>query len=129
MRHALLQSTLQGPIIPHAEAAAQNLEWLTARGIFSADTSMQDAVRQILSRMVTNETYSVSLINVLDRWAAWTAIGSMSIDDLLLIHSVKREFAEASLMVAAVAGLQDGSNGGLVELQKCAERWEYVLLG
>jgi hypothetical protein len=82
-----------------------------------------------MSRIVISKTYSASLANVLDRWVAWTAAGSMSIDDLVFVQSARREFAEASLVVAAVAGLQDGFNGGLIELQKCAEEWDYVLLG
>ena len=53
----------------------------------------------------------------------------MSVDDFCVINQAKDLFAQASLVIIALSGLENSSAGVLVNMQECAAKWEYVELG
>jgi hypothetical protein len=128
-RHGLVKSMLDSPITKNSEVASQALPWLKTHGHLPSTGSIDDAVKVILSRMIIEPKFSAYLVEVLDRWASWTATGKMGVKDFYFVRGSRVLFAQASLMVATLLNLIDGPAKVLLDIQDCAEKWEYIMLG
>lgn len=111
------------------ELREATLGMLRYRDHIPAMQTMEETTKTILFRMVTEQAFAKSLCQILDDWNKWAGKGEMSVKDFCIINQTKVTFAQASLVIVVLAGLENGPASELNIMQECAAKWEYVELG
>ncbi|KAK1476159.1 hypothetical protein CCUS01_05263 [Colletotrichum cuscutae] len=124
-----IENALHTPAVTVTELHEATLDWLRSRDHIPAMQTMEEATKTILFRMVTEQAFAKSLCQILDDWNKWADKGEMSVKDFCIINQIKITFAQASLVIVVLAGLENGPASELNIMQECAEKWEYVELG
>ncbi|KAK1541284.1 hypothetical protein CPAR01_07273 [Colletotrichum paranaense] len=124
-----IDKVLHTPAMTGTELREATLDWLRSRDHIPVMQTMEEATKTILFRMVTEQAFAQFLCQILDDWNTWADKGEMSVKDFCIINQIKVIFAQASLVIVVLAGLENGPASESSIMQECAEKWAYVELG
>ncbi|KAK0389961.1 hypothetical protein NLU13_3534 [Sarocladium strictum] len=94
------------------------------------DITIQEAVGNLLHRMVLDGELASAVSQVLDAWQAWSEVGGMRQADYEMIRERTELFAQAVLLMALVKQCGQEAEGSLAaDLQECFRVWKVVRLG
>jgi len=123
------QTLSKSHVVENSTLREASINWLRTHGHLPNATSIEDAQKTILSRVVTDQDLSKSLCRMLGNWVKWVDRSVMSVADFCIVNEDKATFAQASLLVVALSNLESSPADRLIDIQECADKWEYVELG
>ncbi|KAK2061988.1 hypothetical protein LY76DRAFT_681717 [Colletotrichum caudatum] len=124
-----LENMLSTPPRKGPELQRASISWLPAQGHIPHEESAEEAIKAILSRMVTDQDFSRSLGQMLENWCEWARRGAMNVADFCDIYQDKATFARAILLIVTLSEIENGPAAALIIMQECAAKWDYVELG
>lgn len=121
---------LQSPKWDSKLVAEHSFRWLKQHQHLAESTLLKDAVGMLLHRMVLDGEFASSMSIMLNLWKAWADNRGMRRTDLNALHTGKKVFAQASLLVAMIKDTTAANEGTLpMDLQECISIWRTVRLG
>lgn len=124
-----INDALFTPRIKGLKLQKASMDWLRSKGHVLKQASAEEATKAILSCMITEQKFSKHLCQMLKEWDIWVRGGAMGVKDFCSINEKKASFAQASLVIVALSGLENEPAAALSIMQECAANWEYVELG
>ena len=124
-REAFASGRLEARVV--ADAAT---EWLIQEKTLREGSATQEAVEELLIRMVKQEGVAMSVFSLLERWKGWSDRGGMNTEDLAIFRANKVGFCYAVCVMALCKDVCAKEESSLAaDMQECIRCWKTVRLG